>query len=211
MVSLTALFSNHGGSPYILKVRKETRKAAAKKLHCCLALSPLELGRRHWKWTHMTRTVLPRNRAYPWKNYHHSPQPRAGRRHSREKLPAHSHRTSTFRSTSFKLFLKKINIFYLFFYFNFFYFYCCSSIGFCLFPPPQVNTPALPTSLPFPPPHAVNRPCVLYNYSCKPFTLFPWNSLHSTLWSLSACFQFQCLWLYFACLFVLLIRFLLEV
>ena len=60
-------------------------------------------------------------------------------------------------------------------------------------------------------PHPVNCPCVLYNYSCKPFTLFPWNSLPSPFWSLSACSQFQCLWFYFACLFVLLIRFLLKV
>ena len=76
----------------------------------------------------------------------------------------------------------------------FFFFYCCSSTVFCLFPPPQPNTPTLPTSLPFPP-HQVNCPCVLYNCSYKPFTLFPCNSLHSPLWSLSACSQFQCLWL----------------
>ena len=91
-----------------------------------------------------------------------------------------------------------------------FFFYCCSSTVFCLFLPPS------PTLQPFPPPShfhtpSVNCPCVLYNCSCKPFTLFPWNSLPSPLWSLSACSQFQCLWLYFACLFVLLIRFLLKV
>ena len=54
-------------------------------------------------------------------------------------------------------------------------------------------------------------PCVLYNCSWKPFTLFLYNPLLSPLWSLSACSQFQCLWLYFACLFILLIRILLKV
>ena len=61
------------------------------------------------------------------------------------------------------------------------------------------------------PPPSYYRPCILYNCFCKPFTLLPYNPLHSPLWSLSACSQFQCLWLYFACLFVLLIRFLLKV
>ena len=79
-----------------------------------------------------------------------------------------------------------------FFFFNIFY--CCSSTVFCLFPPPLHTTPALPTFLPcfHPPPCCC--PCVLYNCSCKPFTLFPWNPLPSPLWSLSACSQFQCLW-----------------
>ena len=68
-------------------------------------------------------------------------------------------------------------------------------------PPPQPSPPPSPVSTPFP----CYCPCVLYNGSCKPFTLFPYNPLPSPLWSLSACSQFQCLWLYFACLFVLLI------
>ena len=77
-------------------------------------------------------------------------------------------------------------------------FYCCSNISVSIF------------LLPLPPPlHYCPR--VLYNCSCKPFTLFPWNSLPCPLWSLSAYSQFQWLWLYFACLFVLLIRFLLKV
>ena len=89
----------------------------------------------------------------------------------------------------------------------FFYFLLLFKYTFLPFPP----TPAqLPTSLRFlhPPRYC---PCVLYNCSYKPFTLFPWNSLPSPLWSLSACSQFQCLWLYFACLFVLLIRFQLKI
>ena len=95
---------------------------------------------------------------------------------------------------------------------NFKLFYCCSITVVCIFSPPLYPTPAKPTSLPcFHTPHPCYCPCVLYNCSCKPFTLFPWNSLPSPLWSLSAFSQFQCLWLYFACLFVLLIMFLIKV
>ena len=53
----------------------------------------------------------------------------------------------------------------------------------------------------------------MFKYSFLPFILThlhhpsPPHLLPSPLWSLSACSQFQCLWLYFACLFVLLIRF----
>ena len=55
-------------------------------------------------------------------------------------------------------------------------------------PPP--HPPALPTSFPcfHPPCYCL---CVLYNCSCKPFTLSPYNPLPSPLWSLSACFQRQ--------------------
>ena len=80
--------------------------------------------------------------------------------------------------------------------------------AFSLHPCPKLQ-PSLPPSHFHPLPHYC--PCVLYNCSWKHFTLFPWNSLPSPLWSLSACSQFQCLWLYFACLFVLLTRFLLKV
>ena len=73
---------------------------------------------------------------------------------------------------------------------------------------PFPTTPALPP----PSPVSTLSPCyclsVLYYCSYKPFTLFPHYPLPSPLWSLSACSQFQCLCLYFACLFVLLIRFL---
>ena len=95
------------------------------------------------------------------------------------------------------------------------FFYCCSSTVFCLFPPP------FPSPQPSPPPSpvSISHPTLVivhvsflfllisHNCSCKLFTLFPCNPLPSPLWSLSACSQFQCLWLYFACLFVLLIRF----
>ena len=89
-------------------------------------------------------------------------------------------------------------------------FYCCSSTVFCL--PPDPSLPLQPS----PPPSPVSTLpcyclCVLYSCSCKPFTLSPYNPPPSPLWSLSAYSQLQCLWLYFACLFVLLIRFLLKV
>ena len=78
------------------------------------------------------------------------------------------------------------------------------------FPLTPAYSPALPTSLPFPPP--TPSPVIVHvSFIIVPTTLFPWNSLLSPLWSLSAFSQFQCLWLYFACLFVLLIRFLLKV
>ena len=108
-----------------------------------------------------------------------------------------------------------------FFFFTFFY--CCSSTVFCL--SPQSSWPPQPSS----PPSPIHPPCffpgvlvfiytplvfflcVLYNCSYKPFPLFPCNLPHSPLWSLSACFHFQCVCLYFAFLFILLIRFLLKV
>ena len=76
------------------------------------------------------------------------------------------------------------------------------------FLPFPLSPPHLPPLFPPPPFYG---PRILYNSSCKPFTPFPYNPLPSPLWSLSACSQFQCLWLYFACLFILLIRFLLKV
>ena len=54
-------------------------------------------------------------------------------------------------------------------------------------------------------------PCVLYTCSLVDLPLFS----HiipppCPLWLLSVCSLFQCLWLYFACLFILLIRFYLS-
>ena len=82
-------------------------------------------------------------------------------------------------------------------------------VQFSAFSPQPSLTPSPPHHPPISTPHYC--PCVLSNCSYKHFTLVPWKSLPSPLWSLSACSQFQCLWLYFACLFVLLIRFLLKV
>ena len=92
------------------------------------------------------------------------------------------------------------------------FFLCCSSTVFCLYPSPPPSPPPQPS----PPPSSVSTPtcycpCVIQNCSCKPFTLFSHYPLPSPLWSLSACSQFQCLLLYFAYLFVLLIRFQLKI
>ena len=49
-------------------------------------------------------------------------------------------------------------------------------------------------------------PCVLYIcYSMDLPLISPTTPLHSPLWLLSVCSLFHCFWLYFACLFVLLI------
>ena len=88
-------------------------------------------------------------------------------------------------------------------------FNCCSSTVFCLFPPPHPSPPPSPV---FNPPSPRSYcPCVLYNCSCKPFTLSPHYPLPSPVCSLSACSQFQYLWLHFAFLFILLIIFQLKV
>ena len=86
---------------------------------------------------------------------------------------------------------------YRFFFNSFKLFFKYSFLPFSPTPPPYPNPPHLPPLFPSP---LLYCPCVLYNRSCKPFTLFPYNPLHSFLWSLSACSQFQRLWLYFACL-----------
>ena len=90
-----------------------------------------------------------------------------------------------------------------------FYFYCSITV-FPIFPP--LRSPALPTHhlphsiLPRPLSLSMGPFCVFLNLT------FPLPSPLSTppqppLWSLCDCSLFQCLWFYFACLFVLLIRF----
>ena len=110
----------------------------------------------------------------------------------------------------FKFFQVREACLFLKFIYLFIYLYCCSSTVFCLFPHSSPSPQPSPLFCPVSTPPCYCQ-CVLYNCSCKPFTLFSLNSLLCPLCSLSACFQFQCLWLYFACLFVLLIRFLLKV
>ena len=71
--------------------------------------------------------------------------------------------------------------------------------------PPYPTHPHLPPSNP--PPLALPM-CPLYVFLNGPSPIIP---LPSPLWLLSVCSLFQCLWLYFACLFVLIIRFHLQV
>ena len=74
---------------------------------------------------------------------------------------------------------------------------CCSSTVVFIFPPPQPSPP--PTLDPTP--HWF-CPCVLHICSWKTFLLFPPYPFPPPLWLLSVCSLFQCLWLYFVCLFV---------
>ena len=94
---------------------------------------------------------------------------------------------------------------------DFLFFLLLFKYSFLTFPhtPPHHLSPAhlLPCFYPSP----YYSPCVLYSCSCKTFTLSPHYLLPSPLWSLSGYSQFQCFWLHFACMFILLIRFQLKV
>ena len=86
----------------------------------------------------------------------------------------------------------------------FIYFYCCSSTVVSIFLP-SVPHPPPPTLYPTP---LWLCPWVLYTCSLTTLLLLsPVISLPPPLWLLSVCSLFQCLWSYFACLFVMLIRF----
>ena len=86
-------------------------------------------------------------------------------------------------------------------------FYCCSSTVVSIFNPPHPPAPPIPTSHPWTHPLCL-CPCVLYTCSLMDLPLFSRAiPLPAPLCLLSVCFLFQCLWLYFACSFVLLIRF----
>ena len=90
-------------------------------------------------------------------------------------------------------------------------FYCCSSTVVSIFTPPLPSTTAILDSHLRSYPHLALSMCPLYMFLDDPFSFFPIYPLPSTQWLLSVCYLFQCLWLYFVCLFVLLIRFHLEV
>ena len=70
----------------------------------------------------------------------------------------------------------------------------------------SIFLPPLPSS-PVPPFHPWSYPpltlfvCPLYMFLDDPSLFFPFILLLPPLWSLSVCSLFQCLWLYFACLF----------
>ena len=92
-------------------------------------------------------------------------------------------------------------------------FYCCSSTVVNIFPQPL----PLPSSPPTPTSHLQSYPlwlCPWVLYACS-LTMLPLLSPvyppAPSLWLLLVCSLFQYLWLYFACLFVLLIRFHLQV
>ena len=55
-------------------------------------------------------------------------------------------------------------------------------------------------------PHLPPSMCPLYKFLDDPSPSFPSYHPPPPLWLLSVCSLFQCLWLYFACLLVLLIR-----
>ena len=87
----------------------------------------------------------------------------------------------------------------------FIFFFYCSSIVVSIFPPP------LPPSHPSPSPTLILHllwlcPCVLCTCSLMTLPLFPF-CFPRPFCLLSVCSLFQRLWIYVACLFVLLIRF----
>ena len=93
----------------------------------------------------------------------------------------------------------------------FYHYLNCSNTVVSIFPPPLSPTPSTVTS------HSPSFPlwlCPWDLYTCSLMTLALLPSimpLPPPLWSLSVCSLFPCLWLCFACWFVLLIRFHLQV
>ena len=94
---------------------------------------------------------------------------------------------------------------FVFFFLQTIFFYCCSSTVISIFPLPLPHGPPL-----------ILRPFGFVHVSFihvpwQPLPFSPIIPLPTPLWLLSVCSLFQCLWLYFACLFVLLIRFQLHI
>ena len=100
--------------------------------------------------------------------------------------------------------------YFLFFFFHFLLLFNYSCLHFPPTTPPHNSQPSpLPTLNPT---LLWFCPWVLYTCSRKLFPLFlPFSPPPPPLWLLSVCSQFQRLWLYFACLLVLLISFHLQV
>ena len=99
-----------------------------------------------------------------------------------------------------------VYISFCFMYLEAVFFNCFSSTVVSIFPPPFFSTPCphLPTSI-LPPLALLMSP--LYMFLNDPSLSFPHYFPPLPLWFLSICSLFQCLWLYFVCLFVSLIRF----
>ena len=84
---------------------------------------------------------------------------------------------------------------------NFFFYYCCSGTVVSIFLPPLSPTQPTPTSQPQSFPLLALSMGPLYMFPDDPSPSFPHYSLPLPLWLLSVCSLFQCLCLYFACLF----------
>ena len=83
------------------------------------------------------------------------------------------------------------------------FFYWWSSTVVYIFTLPLLPAPPIPTSHPVSP--LGLSMCPLYKFLDGPFPISPIVPSPLPLWLLSVCSLFQCLWLYFAFLFVLLI------
>ena len=93
--------------------------------------------------------------------------------------------------------------------FSFYIFYCCSSTVVSNFPKSLPHNPDIPHFPPLILP-LIGFFHVSFIHASENSSLFPLRYPISTpLWLLSVCSLFWCFWLYFACLVVLLIRFLL--
>ena len=99
--------------------------------------------------------------------------------------------------------------FYEFIYLFIYLFIYCSNIVVSIILPPLSPAITTPTSQYYPPLALSMGP--LYMFLDKHSPSFPCYSPPQPLWLLSVCSVFQYLWFDFACLFVLLIRFHLQV
>ena len=100
----------------------------------------------------------------------------------------------------------------LFFYFFILFIFLLSFKHSCVhFSLPPSSAPLTPSSHPQPHPPSTLLMGPLYMFFDDPSPSFPHYPLPPPFWLLSVCSLFQCLCLYFACLFVLLIKFLLKV
>ena len=97
-------------------------------------------------------------------------------------------------------------VFFSFIYIFLHIFNCHSSTIVSISPMPLPPTLAIPTSHPWSYPPLALSMCPLYMFLDDPAPSSPLCP-PPRLWLLSVCSLFQCLWLYFACLFVLLFRF----
>ena len=92
--------------------------------------------------------------------------------------------------------------------FIYLYFLLLFKYSFSIFTPTRPHTPPHPHLPPSNLPPLALSMGPLYMFLDGPFPISPpYPSPAASPWLLSVCSLFQCLWLYFACLFVLLVRF----